>query len=124
LLLVLVLGMLLYAVSARDPLAPPNAFDAAQLVLVVSALVINVLALGAITGRISDFGFSPNKVAALGENLILLVNLAWSAWLYFQFLRRRRSFADLERWQTAYIPVYGVWATVVVVGFPPVFRYI
>jgi hypothetical protein len=124
LLLVLVLGMLLYAVSARDPEAQPDAFDALQLVLVVSALIIDVLALVAIAGRISDLGFSPNKVAALGENLILLVNLVWSAWLYFQFLRRRGSFADLERWQTAYMPVYGVWATAVVVGFPPAFGYV
>lgn len=37
LLLVLVLGLLLYAISARDPRAKPNAFDALQLVLVVSA---------------------------------------------------------------------------------------
>ena len=124
LLLVLVLGLLLYAVSARDLEARPDAFDALQLVLVVSALVIDVLALLAIAGRISEFGFSANKVAALGENLILLVNLTWSAWLYFRFLRRRGSFAALERWQTAYLPVYGVWAAVVVVGFPPAFGYI
>ena len=70
------------------------------LVLVVSALVIDVLALMAIAGRISEFGFSANKVAALGENLILLVNLAWAAWLYSRFLRRRGPFAALERWQT------------------------
>ena len=66
LLLVLVLGLLLYAVSARDQKAQPDAFDALQLVLVVSAIVIDVLALMAIAGRISEFGFSANKVAALG----------------------------------------------------------
>ena len=82
LLLVLVLGLLLYAISARDPQAPADAFDALQLLLVVSALVVDAVALTGITARISEFGFSPNKVAALGENLILLVNLAWSAWLY------------------------------------------
>ena len=124
LLLVLVLGLLLYAVSARDPQAPPGAFDALQLVLVVGALVVDVVALAAIAARISEFGFSPNKVAALGENLILLVNLSWSAWLYARFLRGRGSFADLERWQTAYLPVYAVWAGVVVVVFPPLFGYI
>jgi hypothetical protein len=123
LLLVLVLGMLLYSVSARDHETPPNVFDVLQVVLVISALVIDVIALWAIAGRISEFGFSANKVAALGENLILLVNLAWSAWLYFRFLRRRGSVVALERWQTAYLPVYGVWAAVVVVGFPPVFGW-
>ncbi len=124
LLLVVVLGLLLYAVSARDPDAKPNAFDTLQLVLVVSALVVDVFALVAIAGRISEFGFTPNRVAALGENLVLLVNLAWSAWLYLRFLRGSGSFAALDRWQTAYLPVYGVWAVAVVVIFPPVFGYV
>ena len=66
----------------------------------------------------------PNRVAALGENVILLVNLAWSAVLYVRFLRGRGSFADLERWQTNYLPVYAAWAAIVVIVFPPLFAYI
>ena len=124
LLLALVLGLLLYAVSARDPLSPPDAFDVLQFVLVVSALVVDLLALAAIATRISEFGFSPNRVAALGENLILLVNLGWSACLYARFLLGRGSFVALERWQTMYLPVYAVWAGFVVVGFPPLFGYV
>ena len=123
LLLVLVVGLVLYAASARDPQAPPDLFDGLQLLLVVSALVVDGVALAAIAGRISEFGFTPNRVAALGENLILLVNLAWSAWLYARFMRHRGSFAALERWQIAYLPVFPVWAALVVVVFPPVFGY-
>jgi hypothetical protein len=123
LLLVLVVGLVLYAASARDPEAPPDFFDGLQLLLVVSALVVDGVALAAIAARISEFGFTPNRVAALGENLILLVNLAWTAWLYACFLRHRGSFAVLERWQIAYLPVYSVWAALVVVMFPPVFGY-
>jgi hypothetical protein len=124
LLLALVLGLLLYAASARDPEASPDAFDALQVLLVVSALIVDVVALAAIAARISEFGFSANKVAALGENVILLVNLGWSAWLYARFLRGHGSFAALEHWQTAYLPVYAVWAGFVVVVFPPVFGYV
>ena len=123
LLLAVVVGLVLYAASARDPQAPPDFFDGLQLLLVVSALVVDGVALAAIAARISEFGFTPNRVAALGENLILLVNLAWSAWLYACFLRHRGSFAVLERWQIAYLPVYSVWAALVVVMFPPVFGY-
>ena len=123
LLLVVVVGLVLYAASARDPQAPPDLFDLLQLLLVVSALVVDGVALAAIAARISEFGFTPNRVAALGENLILLVNLAWSAWLYARFLRHRGSFAVLERWQIAYLPVYFLWAALVVVLFPPVFGY-
>ena len=123
LLLVLVVGLLLFAVSARDPGAPRDAFDALQQLLVVAALVVDVVALAAIATRISEFGWSANKLAALGENLILLVNLAGSAWLYARFLRGAGTFAALERWQTAYLPVYAVWAAIVVVVFPPLFGY-
>lgn len=123
LLLVLVVGLVLYAASAREPQAQPDLFDGLQLLLVVSALVVDGIALAAIAARISEFGFTPNRVAALGENLILLVNLVWSAWLYAGFLRHRSSFAALERWQIGYLPVYSVWAAVVVVIFPPLFGY-
>ncbi len=122
-LLALVVGLVLYSASARDPQAPPDLFDALQLVLVVTALVVDGVALAAIAARISEFGFTPNRMAALGENLILLVNLAWSAWLYAQFLRGGRPFAALERWQTAYLPVYAAWAALVVIVFPPLFAY-
>jgi hypothetical protein len=123
LLLVLVVGLVLYAASARDPQASPDLFDGLQLLLVVSALVVDGVALAAIAARISEFGFTPNRVAALGENLILLVNLAWTAWLYARFVRHRGSFATLEQWQIAYLPVYAVWAALVVVIFPPLFGY-
>ncbi len=123
LLLAVVVGLVLYAASARDPQSPPDFFDGLQLLLVVSALAVDGVALAAIAARISEFGFTPNRVAALGENLILLVNLAWSAWLYARFLRRRGSFAALERWQITYLPVYCAWAALVVVLFPPLFGY-
>ena len=123
LLLVVVLGLLIYSISARDPHAPPGAAEVAQVVLVVGALLADAVTLWAIAARITEFGFSPNRVAALGENVILLVNLAWSAVLYIRFLRGRGSFVSLERWQTDYLPVYAVWAAVVVVVFPPLFGY-
>jgi hypothetical protein len=124
LLLVAVLGLLLYSISARDPQSPPGAFDVLQIVLVISALLADAVALWAIARRISEFGFTPNRVAALGENVILLVNLAWSAVLYIRFLRGRGSFSALERWQTDYLWVHAAWATIVVIAFPPMFRYI
>ncbi|HAR35513.1 MAG TPA: hypothetical protein DCR87_01130 [Acidobacteria bacterium] len=121
LLLVLVLGLLLYSISARSSEAPPNRFDLLQLVLVVSAIIVDILALWAMAARISEFGFSPNKTAALGLNLILLVNLTLSAWLYLRFLLRRIPFTRLERWQTDYLPVYAIWALIVALLFPVLF---
>jgi hypothetical protein len=124
LVLALVVGLLLYSISARDRQVPPGVFDWVQVTLVICALVVDAIALWAIAARINEFGFTPNRVAALGENLILLVNLAWSAVLYLRFLRGRGTFGALEKWQTDYVPVYSVWAALVVIVFPPLFRYL
>lgn len=121
--LIVVLGLLLYSLSARDPARPAGWFDGMQLVMLVAALVIDVLVLIAMVTRISEFGASPNKIASLGLNLILLVNLTGAAWLQLRFLRGRIPISRVERWQTAYVPVYLVWATVVAVVMPPAFGF-
>lgn len=35
----------------------------------------------------------------------------------------RSVFAEVERWQTDYLPVYVVWATLAMAVFPPVFGF-
>jgi hypothetical protein len=124
LLLAVVVGLVLYGASARASHAPPEFFDGLQLLLVASALAVDGIALWAILARISSFGFTPNRVAALGENLILLANLAGSAWLYWRFLFQRSSFATLENWQLTFLPVYSGWALVVAAIFPPFYNFI
>ncbi|MEO8226947.1 MAG: permease prefix domain 1-containing protein [Gemmatimonadota bacterium] len=123
-LLILVLALLLYSVSARDPRSPAGAFDIMQVVLVVGALLADAVALWSIAARITEFGFTPNRVAALGVNVILLVNLAWSAALYSRFLGGRGPFTAVEKWQTDYLPVFAAWAAVVVIVFPPLFKFV
>jgi hypothetical protein len=123
-LLAVVLGLLLYSVSARDSSAPANIYDVLQVVLLIAALAADAVALGAIASRISEFGLTPNRVAALGLNVLLLAHLAWSALLYVGFLRGKGTFAKLEKWQTDYLPVYALWAAIVVIVFPPAFGFI
>ena len=122
-LLVVVLALVLYGMSARDPSTSPNWMDRIQLVAVVSALVLDVMVLGSMVARIGELGFSPNRTAALGLNLVLLVNLAVAAWLSARFLTRHSTLHRLERWQTTYLPVFALWAATVVVILPPLFGF-
>ena len=122
-LLLVVLGLVLYGMSARDPSTSPNWMDGIQLVAVVSALALDAMVLGAMIVRIGDLGFTPNRTAALGLNLVLLVNLAGAGWLSARFLTRRCTLHRLERWQTVYLPVFALWAAAVVVILPPVFGF-
>ncbi len=123
LLLAVVFGLLLYSASARNAQAPPGLLDWIQLTLVGTALVVDIVALSAIGGRISEFGFTPNRVAALGENIVLLVNLSGAALLYAGFLRGRIAFSRLCDWQKFYLYVFAAWAAVVALLFPLVFGF-
>ena len=123
LLLLLVVALLLYTFSARDPQRRIGLFDRAQLALILAALAVDALALSAMTLRISGMGITPNRVVALGLNAILLVNLAGAAVLQVRFLSGGAPFVRLERWQTDFLPVYGGWAAFVAVGLPALFSY-
>jgi hypothetical protein len=122
-ILILVAGLVLYAVSARDLAAPPGLFDWLHLGLVTAALAVDAVALAAMAGRIAEFGASPNKLAALGLNLLLAVHLAGAGYLCLGLVRGRQPFAALARWQVSYLPVYAVWAALVALVFPPAFGF-
>ncbi|MRG59477.1 hypothetical protein GE115_06265 [Agromyces sp. CFH 90414] len=121
--LVVVVALLVYSISARDPLQAPGWFDRLQVLMLASALVVDVIVLIAMLGRTGEFGFSPNKTASLGLNLILAANLVWALRLQVGFVRGRLPFAAVERWQTAYLPVYLAWAAFVALAFPPLFGF-
>jgi hypothetical protein len=86
-------------------------------------LVLDVMVLGTMVARIGELGFTPNRTAALGLNIVLLVNLAGAAWLSTRFLTGRTRLHRLERWQTTYLPVFALWAASVVVVLPLLFTF-
>lgn len=122
-LMVVVLGLVLYAMSAREPSQPAGLMDRVQLLAVASALVLDVMVLGAMIARVGDLGLTPNRTAALGLNLVLLVNLAGTAWLSVRFLKGQVALHRLERWQTSYLPIFALWVATVVVVLPPLFAF-
>jgi hypothetical protein len=81
------------------------------------------MVLGSMIARIGDLGFTPNRTAAVGLNVVLLVNLTGAAWLSARFVTGRSRLHRLERWQTGYLPVFALWAAAVVVLLPPLFGF-
>jgi hypothetical protein len=121
-ILVLAAGLVLYGLTARADDARTGWFDWLQVALVAGALALDLLALVNILTRIGDGGWTFNRTVVLGANLILLANLAVSAWLLTRVTRAEGgAVLRLERWQTALLPVYGLWVLVVIVVLPPAF---
>ena len=123
-LLVVVTGLVLYVLSAQQPTDRPGWAEQLQLLLVLAAFALNGFAIAAMISRISDGGPTPNRVVALGVNLVLLVGLAGSGWLLGRrVFRRDTSTRRLLAWQTGYLPIYGAWAIVAAVVVPPLFSF-
>lgn len=92
-------------------------------VLSILTLIVNGVALSAILFRIAEWGFTPNRTAVLGSNMLMLVNLILVA---VQLLRAVRTGSDgsgVYKVMAAYLPVYTAWAAVVTFLFPVLFRY-
>jgi hypothetical protein len=120
-ILVVAVGLVLYNLTARGSGEKAGWFDWMQLTLVASALALDAIALTNILVRIGE-GWTFNRTVVLGANLILLVNLAITAWLFVKLLRGKPAVPPaLERWQTSLLPVYGLWAMVVILVLPPIF---
>ena len=122
-MLALVLGLVLYTVSAHRETDRPGLHDVLGLALIGVALAADAVALVTMLGRLSSFGVTPNRLAALGENLVLLVNLAGLAAAGFRHLVGKAPYSALMAWQTAYLPVYAVWGAFVALAFPPIFGF-
>jgi hypothetical protein len=122
-MLVLVIALVLYNISERKLTEVARAFDALNGVLILVALAIDAIALSAIIGRLSSYGVSPNRIALLGENLLLLVNLLGLAAQYARFYANRARFSAVENWTVRYLPAYFAWFAVVTFLFPAIFRW-
>ena len=123
LLLVLVLALVLYTMSARDDQKGFGVSDGLTLGLLLAALILDGLSASAIVFRLSEYGWSPNKVAALGENIVLLLNLIGLSAGYFLFALKRIPHDQIVAAQMRYLPVYFVWALFVALVFPPLFGF-
>lgn len=123
LLLVVVLGLTLYTMSARDAEEPTKLWDIMTLALVIVALVVDGIALAGIASRLAEFGASPNRIAALGENVVLLVNMVLVAIGYVRFVAGKLRYQAIVELQMRYLPAYAVWAAIIVIVFPPLFGF-
>ena len=93
------------------------------LLLSLEALVINSIALSAIIYRLFSFGLSPNKIAVLGANLLLFLNLILITVKLGRFIRNKVSSESVEKSMTDLLPYFGVWAAIVAVLMPLFFSF-
>jgi len=122
-LLLVVLGITIFSIVERDQDSPTGRLDSVNIALASVTLLINLIALAAIVFRLASFGLTPNRVAVLGANLLVMAHLAWICRSYVRVIRGRMEFGDLRRVVAGYLPVYVAWAAFVAFALPLLFGF-
>lgn len=122
-LLLVVLGLCVFSISERGSKETTGVVDIMNIGLVSVTLIIDVVALAAILFRLTSYGFTPNRVAVLGANLLVFCHLAGILHHYTRFMRRKAGLDCLHIWIVKYLPVYTTWSIVVAAGFPIIFWF-
>ncbi|MCP1144555.1 DUF4153 domain-containing protein [Lysinibacillus endophyticus] len=116
-----VLAVTIFSVTENDTSKKKSISDYINVALIVLALLIDSVALSAIVFRLSSYGITPNRLAVLGANILIWANLIWIMFSYIRFLRNKTGAPTIQDAVTKYLPVYGIWAAIVIFTFPIIF---
>jgi hypothetical protein len=123
LLLIGVMAIILFSVSGTSG-NRANLFSTIMLfALSVLTIIVNGIALSAIIFRISEWGITPNRLAVLGGNLLILINLILVAFRLFKSLKQPETLSGVENSIAVYLPVYSAWTIVITFLFPLFFGF-
>lgn len=117
-----VLVVTIFSVIESEADEKKNISDYINFVLIILALIIDSVALSAIVFRLSSYGITPNRLAALGVNLLIWANLIWIMRPYMRYLQNKSAASTIQDAVTKYLPVYGLWAAIVLFTFPVIFK--
>lgn len=91
--------------------------------LSVLTIIINGIAVWAICFRIAEWGFTPNRVAVLGGNIIIFLNLIMVSVQLLKSMQPNGDEVKVEQAIAKYLPVYAIWTAVVVFVLPILFQW-
>jgi hypothetical protein len=117
-----VLVVTIFSITERDADEKKTISDYINVALIALALIIDSVALSAIVFRLSSYGITPNRIAVLGVNILIWANLIWIMFSYMRYLQNKSGVSTIQNAVTRYLPVYGLWAAVIIFTFPIIFN--
>jgi uncharacterized membrane protein len=113
-----VMAIIVFSVSEASGSIKRKFSELVLFILSLVTLIINLIALSAIFYRLGEFGLTPNRLAVLGSNIMIFVNLILITIDLFKINFKKAEPEKVELTISKYLPVYVIWVLVVVFGFP------
>ena len=91
--------------------------------LSIVTVIVNGIALSAILFRISAWGITPNRLAILGGNILMLINLLIVTFKLFKNVSKKAGISEVENSISMFLPIYILWTIIVTFIFPLLFHF-
>ncbi len=121
LMLLGVMGIITFSISETSIHKKQKFNELIVFGIVVLTLIIDLVALSAIVYRVGEYGFTPNRTAVLGSNILIFCNLVLIMRDLYRVNFQNRDIRQVELTIAGYLPIYAAWTILVVFGFPLVF---
>jgi hypothetical protein len=86
-------------------------------------ILINGVALYAIVFRLIEFGFSANRIAVMGADVVIFVHLLLVAHKLYLLNKSTFEVQEVEKTAGQYLPIYFIWTALVVFLLPLLFGF-
>jgi hypothetical protein len=122
-LLLGVMALILFSIAETSKNKPQKMGTLLLLGLSILTIIINGIALSAIVFRISEWGISPNRLAILGANILILTNLLIVTFRLYKTVKDSDEIEKVENSIASFLPIYVVWVMIVAFIFPFLFNF-
>jgi len=116
-----VMGIIVFSVSETSIIRKQKLNEMILFILSIVSLIIDLIALSAIFYRLGEYGITPNRLAILGSNILILLNLILIMVDLFRINFRKSDIGKVGSTISKYFPVYLIWIVIVIFGFPLIF---
>jgi uncharacterized membrane protein YozB (DUF420 family) len=122
-LLVGVIALVFFSVAESSAKEKHNSGTWVLFLLSLVTILVNGIALSAIIFRIAEWGITPNRMAVLGANVLMLTHLLIVSWRLYSSVSTKRDLQEVGISIARYLPIYLIWAAIVVFVFPVIFGF-
>jgi hypothetical protein len=120
-MLIVVMAIILFSFSEVREFKRKGINELFLTAIIIVALIIDLIALSAISYRLMEFGLSPNKITVLVTNILIFFNLVLLLRDLFKLDFRNSDISIIFRTISSYSVLYIIWLIVVVFAFPFIF---
>lgn len=122
-LLIGVMAIIFFSIAESSKTSGSKITTVMLFALSIVTIIVNGIALSAIIFRISEWGITPNRLAVLGSNILVLLNLLYMSYRLLKTVKDKNEIENVGNSIAFFLPFYSLWTMIVTFVLPLLFNF-